>query len=253
MLRKHVLTPLVRAAIGEEIAGDQAPPQQGLGTEAQLASRVLNDVFHLMLNLAPMKAHPSSKDYQRELRDAFFVFDEQERRDITVILEKKNATFEEELEIRPEWILRRARRRVPPPTELYSRVKTVLDKFSALPNTPTGIPLLTAGAKKSAPEVLELIRRGFVSDPPDIELYVEQGRDADGLPLYRCLRGTNAVEGLHSKLIKRFTAFNADPELVDCYLALFRHQHNVEVRRQPRIHLDQSFSADAISYPGWPP
>lgn len=39
-------------------------------TSEQLPTRVLNDVFHVMLNLTPMKSHPSAKDFQRELRDA---------------------------------------------------------------------------------------------------------------------------------------------------------------------------------------
>lgn len=34
---------------------------------------------------------------------------------------------------------------------------------------------------------------------------------------------------LRSKLVKRLTAFHADLEAGNCYLALFRHQHNVEV------------------------
>lgn len=96
--------------------------------------------------------------------------------------------------------------------------------------------MLTAGAEKSAAEILELIRQGTVSDPRGLEMYEEQARGADGLPLYRCLKGTNAVEGLHAKLSKRFTAHNADPELVDCYLALSRYQHGTEVGSHRSYH-----------------
>lgn len=182
-----------------------------------------------MANLEASRAHPLAGEYSQKLRDAFFVCDADDRDAIRPVLSELGyRTFELAVMDRPNWVWQRVRRRVPPPEELYVRVKKVLDAYRDCKD-PKGRPLLTLTAQKNEPEVLELIRRGFLSDPLDAALYVEESVDQHGLTVYRCLRGTNAVEGLHSQLIKRLTPFNASPELIDAYLALSRHQHNCEV------------------------
>lgn len=77
--------------------------------------------------------------------------------------------------------------------------------------------------------MLDLVYRGFVSDPEGVEMYEELKDDENGLKLYRCLRGTNAAEGMHAKMIRNFSMFGADPLLTHAWLTMFRHQHNTRV------------------------
>lgn len=80
--------------------------------------------------------------------------------------------------------------------------------------------------------VLDMARRGFFSDPDGIDLYEHCGNDSErngGLPLYRCLRGTSAVEGYHAHVIRCMSTFGADPELIDAFLASHRQHWNLTV------------------------
>jgi hypothetical protein len=61
------------------------------------------------------------------------------------------------------------------------------------------------------------------------------GEDEHGLRLYRCVRGTNSVEGsVHQKIVRQFGSFNASPELADCLLSEYRHRHNVKCAHRNR-------------------
>jgi hypothetical protein len=71
---------------------------------------------------------------------------------------------------------------------------------------------------------------GHVSDPIGIPLYYKIKNDANGLPIYRCARGTNAVEGdVHMNIFKKFGSYNASPELAEACLADYRLRHNINV------------------------
>ena len=70
-------------------------------------------------------------------------------------------------------------------------------------------PLINSDNWKTAKNVLELIKNGYLSDPPGVALYTTIGIDkkAGGLPIYICAQGTNSTEGgvhaqIHSHLPK---------------------------------------------------
>jgi hypothetical protein len=46
-----------------------------------------------------------------------------------------------------------------------------------------------------AAATLQLAKQGHFSDPPGIPMYMECGKDKDGLRLFQSVRGTNGVEG----------------------------------------------------------
>jgi hypothetical protein len=51
-----------------------------------------------------------------------------------------------------------------------------------------------------------------------------------GLPIYRCIRGTNSLEGgVHQNVIRFFGSFNAIPRFADSLLAVYRHMHNLKI------------------------
>jgi hypothetical protein len=109
-----------------------------------------------------------------------------------------------------EWVWQRVKRFVPPPETLAPRVLEVIQKFGPLQDAVTGQPLFNNTSWEAARTVLENIQQGYYSDPPGFQLYSTRGEDTDGLTLYRCVRGTNNVEGgVHRNIIKRFGSYNA--------------------------------------------
>jgi len=71
---------------------------------------------------------------------------------------------------------------------------------------------------------------GLISDPPGYSLYYNMGVDKDGLPYYRCIRGTNSVEGgIHMPIRRTFGSLRASPELTDALLCNIRHHRNATV------------------------
>ncbi|KAJ7182091.1 hypothetical protein C8R46DRAFT_1210641 [Mycena filopes] len=104
--------------------------------------------------------------------------------------------------------------------------------YGPLKDSKTSLPLFNTAAWKIAKNILELIKNGYVSDPPGIQLYYCLGFDkkAGGLPIYRCVRGTNIVEGgVHTHLIARLPSRGASVcHMIACLLD-FILGHNLRV------------------------
>ena len=74
-----------------------------------------------------------------------------------------------------------------------------------------------------------------MSDPTDVPLYYSSKRDENGLPIYRCIRGTNSLEGgVHQNIIRFFGSVNADIRTAHCMLGIYRHFHNTRVGYENR-------------------
>ena len=129
------------------------------------------------------------------LRDAIFVFNTDDVKAVTQVLQLKGRSFQDMLDENPKWILKRVRRTVPPPAQLYFAVKEVYDHCADILDAKTSKPFFDFAAKQQATRNLKLIKEGWVSDPPDVQLYFDIGVDEQGLRIYRCVRGTNSVEG----------------------------------------------------------
>jgi hypothetical protein len=67
-----------------------------------------------------------------------------------------------------------------------------------------------------------------LDDLPDTPLYFLTGHDSDGLPVYRCARGTNGTT---------WGSWNAGFELSDHVLADFRHRHNIRSGHRNRANV----------------
>lgn len=72
---------------------------------------------------------------------------------------------------------------------------------------------------------------GYALDPPGVQLYIEIGKlDNLQLTLYRCIRGTNSLEGgVYQNLNRKFGLFGAGPELANAMLTEYRLRHNLDV------------------------
>ena len=97
----------------------------------------------------------------------------------------------------------------------------------------TGQPLFNKSAWKSAKNILALVQNGYLSDPPGIALYYQIGLDSkhNGLPIYRCMRGTNMTEGgVHKQIRSRVPVSGVSPRHMYACLLDFILRHNLLVR-----------------------
>ncbi|KAF7728460.1 hypothetical protein EC973_006013 [Apophysomyces ossiformis] len=192
--------------------------------------RILKDIFHLMDMIKVTRCHSLAKEFARRFRDSIFVTDPDDRRRVEAYLMTKSTSLDYMLSTRPAWVLRRVRRTVPRAEELYPVVENLFREYGSLECAKTGLPLFDSEVWSQAINVLKAIRRGEVSDPPGIPLYFKMGEDKNGLPLYRCSRGTNSLEGgVHQNIIRNFLSFGAGPHLTGCALADYRLRHNIDV------------------------
>ena len=116
-----------------------------------------------------------------------------------------------------QYIAKRVRRRVPPPTILYNRIKALFEFFKDKKDTKTGVILFHDKNKKKFNNMLEMVKKGYASDPVNIAMYIAKTNrhgiplvDKDGLTLYRSIRGTSNLESLHQYLTTSFVILLPD-------------------------------------------
>ncbi|KAL9536894.1 hypothetical protein MBANPS3_012276 [Mucor bainieri] len=200
-------------------------------------SRVLKDVFHLMDMIPVPRFHSCSKEFSRRFRDALFVINKEDKERVSAVLRSEyGKTFEEALRYQPDWVLRRVRRSVPPHEELLPVVEALFEECKTWVDPETDTPLFNTHCLKKCTAVLNSIRNGHVSDPVGINMYQKLKMDQHSLPIYRCMRGTNSVEGgVHQNIIRKFGFFNSSPDLAQCSLAEYRLRHNTDIGSRNRF------------------
>jgi len=200
----------------------------------EIRSRVLKDVFHVFNMLRISTTHALRKELAYALRDTLFIPDEEDRAQISAHAAtlKPPRTFEQLLVTRPAWVWKRCKRVIPPPEELYPLIEKLFLSYGPLKDCLTQQPLFNRHNWHAAKQILELVRQGFISDPPGIPLYTVMGVDAKAgnLPTYRCFRGTNFTEGgVHTHLRARLPTSGASIRHVNACLSDFVLQHNKKV------------------------
>ena len=121
-------------------------------------------------------------------------------------------SFDEMLVRKPRFITARTPRYVPPPSILVPAIQHVYQTFGNALDAKTHLPLFSKEAWKKANSVLELAHEGYLSDIKGMVLYERAGIDKYGLQKFKCLRGTNKVEGgPHSDIYRKFGALHGMP------------------------------------------
>ncbi|KAJ3964742.1 hypothetical protein EV361DRAFT_976393 [Lentinula raphanica] len=164
-----------------------------------MRSHVKKDPFHVFNMFYISVAHGLWVDFSRALRDAIFIPDpaDQKRIEVWGSTQTPPLTWEYLVRSRPKWVWAHCKRTIPPPEQVYPLVERVFRVYGPLKDAKTGSPLFNAAAWAVSRNILELVRKGFLSDPLGVPLYTPVGLDskAGGLPIYRCFRGTNFTEG----------------------------------------------------------
>ena len=196
----------------------------------QVVRWVLDDPYHVMARIRVSRMHGAALQFAWAFRDAIFVPDPLAKEQVSRVLLAKGTTFDKQLASNPAWVHARVPRRIPTPQKLYPILRQLFAEYEDLLDARTKKPLFDSTAKEKKEGVLKDVLEGYLSDPPGIELYIAVGKDKDGLVVYRCLRGTNSVEGgVHQNIIRMFQSFNASPQLAVGLLSEYVLRHNLVV------------------------
>ena len=154
--------------------------------------------------------HGSRPAFLRALRDHLMRWDPVARSEVDKVCRKHfDLTFDQMLRRNPRFIAERTPRHIPPPSVLVTSIQHVYDMFKDAIDVKTGVPLFTKPFRIKADAVLELARQGYLSDIDGVPMYEKAGIDVYGLQKWKCVRGTNNVEGgPHGDIYRKFGALH---------------------------------------------
>jgi hypothetical protein len=183
----------------------EAAPKQG-----DEYTRIKKDIFHAFHMIPIPVNHGHRPGFLRSLRDHLMRWDPVIRSTVDKTCQKiYGIGFDEMLIRNPRYIQARTPRYVPAPSVLVPAIEHVYNMYGKALDAKTGIPLFSKQAWQKANAVLELARQGYLSDLDGIVLYEKAGIDQHGLQLWKCLRGTNKVEGgPHGDIYRKFGALH---------------------------------------------
>lgn len=208
-------------------------------TSETITRRILADVWHVMNQLLKTipRSHTARAPFSIAFSDTMLIPDQDDVARIQGYIAKlpaarngKLLTWDHIRQNNSEWLWARVRRYIPEPGLLYRLLKKLFDTWGPIRCSQTKAPLFSTQSHIQVVAILEKAKKGHISDPPGIPLYVLRRHDSNGLPIYRCIRGTNSVEGSVHMVIRRvFGTLNGSVELSDSLLADWRHRHNIEI------------------------
>ncbi|CAM9365309.1 unnamed protein product, partial [Hapterophycus canaliculatus] len=189
------------------------------------------DLFHALnrLSRTMKKRHGAFNPFMARLRDACFLVN---REDVELALKARGMEDEHVQQIKDQnwsFFLKRCRRLVPPSNELLKRFDKVIEEFGNCVDNVSKEVLLRPKSLKAVDLLRKHIVAGCLSDPEGVAMYYAVGKTKDGLPDYRCVRGTNDVEGYHRYLRTLLACYCASPALAHSVLLEFNFRWNVKM------------------------
>ena len=195
---------------------------------------IKQDIEHIFLRFSRVlsKEHGAFRAFMARLSDAFFVPSQADIELVKTAL-RKCGLSEEEIKQKPwQYFKRRVRRVVPGSKVLLRDFKRVVNLFSDIKDGKTDQPLFGKKAWSLFKATVRHIHKGCLSDIPGESYYVQIGVDSMGIPLFKCIRGTSALEGFHQKIRQLIRGFNISPRYAIASLFEFIHRwnHDIDVR-----------------------
>jgi hypothetical protein len=192
---------------------------------------VKQDIVHIFLrfNRVLKSAHGAYRAFLARLSDVFFVPSQQDIEFIKKVL-KKNGFSDDEIKAKSwQYYKRRVRRSVPGPEILERDFARVVKLFANLEDAKTRAPLFGVKAWNLYKTTLKHIRKGCLSDVHDLTYYFQIREDSMGIPIFKCVRGTSALEGFHQKIRQLIRGFNVSPRFAVALLLEFVHRWNQDI------------------------
>lgn len=154
-----------------------------------IQSQVLKDPYHIFSMPYISWVHGVQVEYCHRFRNAMLI---PYRVDMCSLIawgkvQNPPLSWDKMVQQMPAWLWKRCHHFIPPPEELYHRVKKVFETYGPLKDAKTSQPLFNAATWHDAKNILALIQSGCLSDPQGIALYVHMRTDKHGLPVYHCL------------------------------------------------------------------
>ena len=195
-------------------------------------TRIFLDLFHFMDRLLRLlsKKHSLTKKFSRAFSDTMLVPCAEDRKKMEAFLKSKDKTWMQVRHQHPAWLWMRVRRFIPEPSMICELLTELFESWGSAICSRTKLPLFSADATLQSTLLIADAKRGWVSDPPGVSMYVDIRIDRNGFVIRRCLRGTNSVEGgVHTRLRRKLGFLNGSPLTSEATLCDFRHRYNHDV------------------------
>ena len=198
--------------------------------------RIKNDILHIFLRFDRVlsKEHGAYANFMSALRDALYIACDEDLELVRELLKEagySDKEIEKKLGTEFDWCLKRIRRQVPAPKELEKRYQEVVELYKDIVDAKTEKAFFSNRALRVHKSTLKHIRRNCLSDIPGVSYYIQVGKDRLGIPLYKCIRGTSALEGFHQKLRTLVRGYSNSPRFVRALMHefIYRWNHDLEV------------------------
>ncbi|CAN0093589.1 unnamed protein product, partial [Laminaria digitata] len=165
--------------------------------------QVKYDVRHWMGNLFLMAVTKDSalfKYFCVAFSDAIFKIVPESREEVLTRLRALGLSPERIKRVPRKYWRSRARYVVGAPEQLVRDLTDVCEFFKDLIDPSTSRSLFNSDHKKRFEHELTYVRRGDLSDPPGVAMYIKVGVYKSGLQKFLCLRSSSHLEGYHLHL-----------------------------------------------------
>jgi len=153
----------------------------------------------LMLNSGP--DCPMYRAFITSLSDVLFRIAPGEAQRLIEHLLGRGAGADEVRRSRRRYFRRNARYRCPEPEVLVRDLYNLYMLFDVEHPTKPGSRFYIQGHEELFKKELKYVQLGFLSNPPDVPMYMEVGKGKHGLVKYRCMRTSSALEGYHQHFV----------------------------------------------------
>jgi hypothetical protein len=89
---------------------------------------------------------------------------------------------------------------IPEPEVLCQRLQAVYDFFKDMVDPIKQRPFFNSNHASRFRTEMRYVKKGYLSDPPGVDLYMPLKKLSTGLQVFRCRRGSSALEGYHLHL-----------------------------------------------------
>jgi hypothetical protein len=172
-------------------------------------TRLKKDIFHAFHMIPTPVDNGLWLAFLWALQDHILCWDSTSHDEVDAVCHKSfNLTFDQMLLWNPCFIRECTPYYAPPPSVLTHAIQFVIDTFGDAVDA-GGNWLFSKKTWQKAHGVLELAKQGYLSDVEGVVLYEKAGIDKYGLQKWKCLWGTNNVEGgPHSDIYHKFGALH---------------------------------------------